>query len=916
VASLLRSAPAPALRGGAHGQPMPSAYAGVRIDAAVNLLEAREYDGLLTEQRLQKAVYEQQRFINSLLDPSLAAALDLRTRITPGAATPISQAILLRTWGASEPEVRRRAEVLRDQVHAALPRHVLGTTIDDADEISRWLNPLNGFEDLDSAVITHRELTGIPSRPDAKVAYYFSVAPLNWTLSDWTGLYQRLAASPEPLVVSVGLMPIAISGEFANLLNHYATFYSRLAREDKLQGGLYQSERTLPGDAFAKEAEQVFHDYARRYGGKTFFMRIQLASPGALPRGIAEAVAATVSPVEEGGGSHLDRERATSAYEIRRPGSDYGRQLARWNLEAIDFCAVSGSSAIWQRPDPPPAALELLSFMGDAKDASCAFRLPIALDGTVPGFKVRRGHFGHVEQLQTSGPVITLGTFAGGHGSVSLPVNSLNKHALIAGSTGSGKTTTVLEILRQLWIDHRVPFLVIEPVNSDANDYRRLLAEPGFEAAQIWTIGDENVRPLRFNPFRVPPGVLVGEHLANLLNCFKAAFGLWEPLPGIYEEALSLTYTTAGILPSERAEDTPDRFWPTAVEFMKAMRKATANLGYAGEVKANIEAASVRRAQQLTVGVCASAFMTDQNFDIEGLMERPTILELKALGAGDEQSLMIALLLNAMTENYQAVRGGSATLRHVTVVEEAHRLLSRGNKSGGAEEAQAKEKAAEAFANTLAENRKYGEGLIIAEQIPSKLVEDAVKNTNLKVMHRLTAEEERRYLGETMGLDDAQKRFATRLSTGEALVYADEYPEATLAEIKPRLTASAPQPVSAEVQPPFSFCASCQRQCEFRGAGLAISRDTMLRTKIDERLAALAKPGIAAQAVTSGYGGLVNDLRSAVAAFSSLPSEEPERSHAALCVFVHVMAAQTMKMSPSWPKVVAEKLGIHESAVV
>jgi hypothetical protein len=910
VASLLRSAPAPVLRGGTHGQPTPSAYAGVRIDAAVNLLEAREYDGLVTEQRLQKAVYEQQRFINSLLDPSLAAALDLRTRITPGAATPVSQAILLRTWGTSEPEVRRRAEALRDQVHAALPRHVLGSAIEDLDELAGWLSPLNGSGQFDSAVITHRELTGIPSRPDAKVAYYFSVAPLNWTLADWTGLYQRLAASPEQLVISVGLMPIAISADFSHLLDHYATFYSRLAREDKLQGGLYSSERTLPGDAFAMEAEQVFRDYARRYGGKTFFMRVQIASTDALPRGIAEAVAGTVSPVEEGGGSHLDRERATSAYEIRHAGSDYDRQLARWNLEAIDFCAVAGSASIWQRPDPPPSALALLSFMGDAKDASCAFRLPIALDGTVPGFRVRRGHFGHVEQLQTSGPVITLGTFAGGHGSVTLPVNSLTKHALIAGSTGSGKTTTVLEILRQLWLDHRVPFLVIEPVNSDANDYRRLLTEPGFEDAQIWTIGDENVRPLRFNPFRVPSGVLVGEHVANLLNCFKAAFGLWEPLPGIYEEALSFTYSGAGILPSERADENPDRFWPTAVEFLNSMRRVTANLGYAGEVKANIEAASVRRAQQLTVGVCASAFMTNQPFDVEGLMERPTIVELKALGAGDEQSLMIALLLNAMTENYQAVRGASPTLRHVTVVEEAHRLLARSRGGGGAEEAQAKEKAAEAFANTLAENRKYGEGLIIAEQIPSKLVEDAVKNTNLKVMHRLTAEEERRYLGETMGFDDAQSRFATRLSTGEALVYADEYPEATLAEIKPRLTPYTPKPVEVAIQPPFSFCAPCSRKCQFRGAGLAISRDVALRDKVNARMAALGTANLGVDALTVEYGRLAGDLRSAVAMFPALPSEEPEQSHAALCVFVHVMASQTMKMSPSWPEAVARELGI------
>ena len=91
------------------------------------------------------------------------------------------------------------------------------------------------------------------------------------------------------------------------------------------------------------------------------------------------------------------------------------------------------------------------------------------------------------------------------------------------------------------------------------------------------------------------------------------------------------------------------------------MREVTADLGYAGEVKANIEAASIRRAQQLVRGVTASAFLTDRPNDIAGLLDHPVILELKSLGSGDEQALMIALLLNAMTEHYQAVRGASPT---------------------------------------------------------------------------------------------------------------------------------------------------------------------------------------------------------------------------------------------------------------
>ena len=330
-------------------------------------------------------------------------------------------------------------------------------------------------------------------------------------------------------MLSVALLPVALPDEYNLLLTHYATFYARLAKEDRMPGGLYQGDRMIPPDAFAVDAQPVFEDYARRYAGQAFAIRIQVTAEGPIPSGISEAIGAAISPGDVTP-THLSGNRASSSYSIRRAKTAYEQDLCRWNLSALDIGLLDGRPEIWERPDPPPLPLAALCALGDARDAACAFRFPVAVDGTVPGFKVRRGHFGHVEQLQTTGPIITLGSFGGGHGSVTLPVDSLNKHALIAGSTGSGKTTTVLEILRQLWVDHHIPFLVIEPVNSDANDYRRLLAEPGFEDAQIWTVGDESVRPLRFNPFRAPPRVLVGEHLANLLNCFKAAFGLWEQL--------------------------------------------------------------------------------------------------------------------------------------------------------------------------------------------------------------------------------------------------------------------------------------------------------------------------------------------------------------------------------------------------
>lgn len=903
---LASTAPAPSLLANESRDDIATAYLGARIDAAVNLLEAREYADLSRSDRLRTALEEQRAFLNGLLDPSLQMLVDLRTRVRPGTASPIDVALLGRVWDAEQAVAAQRADDLLAHVVGSLPRHVVGTAISDDGELAEWMAPPGNGGDLDAAMVTRREVIGSPRRPDAQVSYYFSVVPFNWIDADWTNLYAALSASRVPLTLSVALLPVHIPERFTLLLEHMATFYGRLAKEDRLKGGIYYGERLLPPDAFAVDAEPVFRDYARRYSGRGFMVRIEVAAADSLPPGIVEAIAATIAQGDPER-SHLETDRAASAYEIRRASSEHEQQVAGWNLAALDIRPFAGSREIWQRADPPAPELALLCSIGDARDASCAFRLPIAVDGTVPGFRVRRGAFGHVEVPTSQEKGLRIGHVAGHDDPVTISLRSLTKHALVAGSTGSGKTTTVLELLRQLWVDHQVPFMVIEPVNSDANDYRRLLGEPGFDSLEVITVGDEGLRPLRFNPFEVPQNVLVAEHVANLLSCFKAAFGLWEPLPSIYQEALNQTYLRAGILLSERADGEP-RAWPTVVEFMQAMRTVTADLGYAGEVKSNIEAASIRRAEQLVSGNASSAFLTNRPNDIAALLDHPVVIELKSLGSGDEQALMMALLLNAITEHYQAVRGASSELEHLTVVEEAHRLLER-PEGRGQEEAQAKQRAAEAFANTLAENRKYGEGVLIAEQLPTKLVPDAVRNTNLKIMHRLTAEDDRHYLGSTMDFDESQMRYATRLVTGEGLVYSDEFPEALLIDVRPHLAESAPVRPEPSAAPPFAACDACRAQCEYRGAALAMVGDAKVVDGLQEAVRRLEDRSRKAKA-DADWESLLDLLRERVQAFPSLPGSEPGSSDVAYCFFLHGLAIRRANISLAWPRAVAKRLGI------
>jgi hypothetical protein len=790
-----------------------------------------------------------------------------------------------------------------------MPRHVTATAVEDTDTVARLLSPFAGST-VDSAVITRHELIGLPSRPDAGVSYYYSAVPFNWSDNDWSAVYSALAASPVPVVLSVAVLPMQVPAQFAQTMLTLATYYGRLAREGETPGGLYHGKQRLAPDAFAVDAEKTFQDFSRRLSQKAFGLRIQVSAAKQLPPGIVETIAGAISPAERSG-SFLEHQRAASAYDVRHPASVAERRLAEYNLNVINFGMLTGRPEIWGRQDPPDPQLAMLSVIGDARDACCAFRFPIAADGIVPGFRVRRGQFGQAEAYQGAGAVIRLGRVAGTSKDITVPLRSLTKHALIAGSTGSGKTTTALEILRQLWADHAIPFLVIEPVNSDANDYRKLADEPGFEALEVITVGDEGGAPLRFNPFEVPTGVLVGEHMANLLACFKAAFGLFEPLPSIYQDALNLAYLRAGFLSAERPTGIK-RTWPTVVEFLAAMAEVTAGLGYAGDVKANIDAASIRRAQQLVRGIAGSAFMTDRPNDIGRLLDHPVILELKSLGTGDEQALMMALLLTAITEHYQSARGASADLVHVTLVEEAHRLLARSAGGKSAEDAQAKERAAEAFANTLAENRKYGEGVIIAEQLPTKLVADAVKNTNLKIMHRLTAEDDRRYLGETMGMDEAQRLFAARLQTGEALLYSDDLAEAAHVSIARTLRAAEPRPgvVQPAAAPPFAACDHCRAQCAYRGAALSMVNDPGIVKGITEAAGALSRAGVTQAERRAGLARLRGGLYDTVGRFAALPTGEPGRSDAAFCLFLHVYASSALRGQPAWPAIAARLLDL------
>jgi len=413
-----------------------------------------------------------------------------------------------------------------------------------------------------------------------------------------------------------------------------------------------------------------------------------------------------------------------------------------------------------------------------SSEAAALLTLP---EEEVPGFEIRQVAQFDTDLGETRPPnpveigkvirnwMVTENTY-------SLEMADLSKHGLVTGVTGSGKTTTCLNILRQLK-QKGVPFLVIESAKSE---YRQLLNDPLFGDMLIFTLGDETPElsaPFRMNPFEVPAGILVQTHLDYLKSLFRASFVMYAPMPYVLEEALYEVYRDKGWNLSANANERgmSNLAFPTLTDLYEKIDGVVSRLGYDERISKDILAGLKTRINNMRLGGKGLMLDTRQSVSIDRLMEKPVLLELKKLGNDDEKAFIIGLILTRIYEYYDSRerKRPPMGISHLTLIEEAHRLLKHVPEEASEADGNVRGKAVETFCNMLAEIRAYGEAVFVAEQIPAKLARDVIKNTNLKIMHRIVARDDRDIVGDTMNLTEEQKRYVTTLEKGKALIYAE-----------------------------------------------------------------------------------------------------------------------------------------------
>ncbi|TPE37908.1 ATP-binding protein [Streptococcus xiaochunlingii] len=375
--------------------------------------------------------------------------------------------------------------------------------------------------------------------------------------------------------------------------------------------------------------------------------------------------------------------------------------------------------------------------------------------------KIRLGNIFHMNREETV--------------AVELSQNSLSSHVFITGSTGSGKSNTIYQLLAEAKENH-IKFLVVEPAKGE---YKHIFGQE--EDVCVYGTNPQLTPLLKLNPFSFTKETHILEHLDRLIEIFNVCWPMYAAMPAVLKKAVEKSYIDCG-WDLIKSVNEFGGIYPTFADVAENIKEIIDSSEYDNENKGAYKGSLLTRIESLTNGINGLIF-SQEELSNQQLFDSNVIVDLSRVGSSETKSLIMGILVLKLQEYRMSQADMNSSLRHLTVLEEAHNLLKRTSTEQVSESSNLIGKSVEMLANSIAEMRTYGEGFIIADQAPGLLDLSVIRNTNTKIIMRLPDWSDRELVGKSANLNDDQILELARLPKGVAAVYQNEWIQPVLCKV-------------------------------------------------------------------------------------------------------------------------------------
>ncbi|OVE78858.1 hypothetical protein BVY01_04290 [bacterium I07] len=349
---------------------------------------------------------------------------------------------------------------------------------------------------------------------------------------------------------------------------------------------------------------------------------------------------------------------------------------------------------------------------------------------------------------QIQGPIEIGEVLYGGnkHGTFGLQLSELPSHICITGATGKGKSNICFHIIKNL---------LREDIKWCLFDFKRsardLLADPvPFNRdILVFTVGRDTC-PFTFNPLIPPPGLDPRTWIDRVVDLITKIQYVGFGVASLLRKAIDHVYREVGLYGPG-----PLISQPTLKEALKYLRNYQPK---AREI--NWMQSCLRTLEALCFGEMGKILNSGHPLDLECILEKNVIFELDALSISNKTFIIESIM--TWFHAYRLFHGGDEKLKHVTFVEEAHRILKQSNHQSSSHDS--------ILDIWITEARQLGESLVILAQTPSILPAIALGNTYTSVCLNLKHSSDINTMSRVLLLPQDQKDCLGRLSLGKAVV--------------------------------------------------------------------------------------------------------------------------------------------------